>query len=440
MLTRVVLSLALLVTIPAGSQVSTSYGGVGLTMTDQMQTPPPVNGQAYPMAVGAETRSNYLRGGLKFTTGYSDNVLGYNVLPINDADYSIYSAIALDKTTSRVHLDLSYSPGFTVYQHTSSYNRTTQDLGANFRYRLSPHVEVTLQDGLLKTSNVLSQPYLVSEGAISGSAPPLITVISPVADVLANVATAQLTYQFSRTGMIGAQGTFGNQDYLNQNEAQGLYDSSSRGGSAFYTHRLSRKHYIGATYQYSRIFVYPVNALSEIQTNTVLLFYTIYLTPTFSLSLSGGPQHFSIFQSPLPAYSSWQPTLTASMGWQGRHTNIVGSYSRTVSGGGGLVGAFQSTTAVASARRQLARTWNAGAAASYMTNDNLTPSYLLSTEEGGHSFTATVSFQHQLSEHFQLEFGYVRLQQKYGGIQAIAPSIDRGFGSVSYQFRRPLGD
>jgi hypothetical protein len=439
MLTRVVLSLALLVAMRAWSQVSTSYGGVGLTMTDQMQTPPPVNGQAYPTA-GAATRSNYLRGGLQFVTGYSDNVLGYNVVPVSEADYSIYGSVAIDRTTPRARLNMSYNPGFTVFQQTSSLNQTSQDLGLNFQYRLSPHVVISLLDGLLKNSNVLSQPYVVSGEAISGSAPPLISVISPVADVLANVATAQLTYQFSRTGMIGAQGLFANQNYLNQAEAQGLYDSSSRGGSGFYNHRLSQRHYIGATYEYSKILVYPKDALSEIQTNTVLLFYTIYFTPTLSASFSGGPQHFSVLQSPLPIYSSWQPTLTASAGWQGHHTNLAGSYSRLVSGGGGLVGAFRSTEAMVSAQRQLARTWNARAAARYMINDNVTPSYLISTEQGGHGFTATVSCGHQLSEHLQVDFGYIRAQQKYGGIQAITPSIDRGFVSVSYQFRKPLGD
>ena len=61
MFKRVVLSLALYLAAPAWSQVSTTYGGVDLTTTDQMQTPAPVSGQAYPAAVGAEARSNYLQ-------------------------------------------------------------------------------------------------------------------------------------------------------------------------------------------------------------------------------------------------------------------------------------------------------------------------------------------------------------------------------------------
>ena len=63
--------------------------------------------------------------------------------------------------------------------------------------------------------------------------------------------------------MIGANGTFTNLNYLNTEKFTGLYDSSSSGGSVFYSHRLSRNDYIGATYRYSEFLAYPVNGASE---------------------------------------------------------------------------------------------------------------------------------------------------------------------------------
>lgn len=42
---------------------------------DRMQTPPPVSGEPYPTTLASE-RSNYLRGGLSFTSAYTDNALG----------------------------------------------------------------------------------------------------------------------------------------------------------------------------------------------------------------------------------------------------------------------------------------------------------------------------------------------------------------------------
>ena len=128
------------------------------------------------------------------------------------------------------------------------------------------------------------------------------------------------------------------------------------------------------------------------------------------------------------------------MGWQGRHTNFAASYSRTVSGGGGLVGAFHSNTANASARWQLARTWYVGSGASYSIYKNVTPFFFLASP-GGHTVSGTVSVQHPISERFNVELGYSRVHQSYNGIALIsnAPDTNREFISVSYQFARPLG-
>jgi hypothetical protein len=435
--------------MPAWSQVSTTDGGVGLAMTDQMQTPPPVSGEAYSTAVGSEKRSNYLRAGLIINTAHSDNVLAAFGPPVSDFIYSIFPTIAIDKDTSRLRLMLSYSPGFTIYQPTSIRNQTDQNVAFNFQYRLSPHVRVTLQDSLLKTSNVFNQPDPLSGGAVSGSPQaPVFAVIAPVGDLLANSANAALTYQFSRNSMIGANGAFTNLDYLNGASAE-LYNSSSSGGSAFYNHRLSKSDYIGATYQYSRTLaysvnaspvVYPANAHTEVQTQTIFFFYTIYLKPTFSLSFAGGPQYFDVVQFPLPAYASSSPALGASMGWQRRHTNFAASYSRAITGGGGLLGAFQSNSISAFARAQFARTWSGGLTATYVNNKDVTPSSFESIDKG-HGLYGTVSVQHQLSEHLNVEGGYTRMHQTYSQITAIsnAPNTNLEFISLSYNFTKPLG-
>src|SRR4051812_12554534 len=94
------------------------------TSADRMLTPPPVSGQAYPVMLTSEERANYLRGALAFTGAYSDNVLGSGAggEPVSDQSYSIAPMISLDETTPRLHTVLSYAPGFTFYQHTSSRN------------------------------------------------------------------------------------------------------------------------------------------------------------------------------------------------------------------------------------------------------------------------------------------------------------------------------
>src|SRR5271154_2284504 len=263
MLTRVFLMIVLFATVPLWSQEDTSAAGATAASSaddSRMLTPPPVSGASYPSEGTSQERSNYVRGGLTFNTAYTDNLLlGAASKPVSDVSYSIWPTIALDETTSRLHTLFTYSPGFTFYQNTSSRNDADQNFGADFQYRLSPHVTLSLRDSLRKSSNVFNQPDLLAATPVSGSAQaPVIAVIAPVADQLSNTGNAELTYQFSPNGMIGASGTFTNLHYLDSAQVPGLYDSNSSGGSAFYTYRLSKKNYIGATYQYNRFVAYPV--------------------------------------------------------------------------------------------------------------------------------------------------------------------------------------
>src|SRR6202011_5515097 len=216
----------------------------------------------------------------------------------------------------------SYSPGFTFYQRTSARNQAEQNFAFDSKYRLSPHVTLSLRDSFQKTSNVLNQPNSDLAQPVSGAVfAPNDSVIAPVADMLRNTANATLTYQFSANGMIGGSGSFTNLHYPSQAEVPGLYDSSSKGGSVFYNHRLSKMHYVGATYQYQRFLAYPAIGQSETQAHTIYLFYTLYLKPTLSISLFGGPQQSDTQQFGLPAMKAWSPAGGASMGWQGKLTS-----------------------------------------------------------------------------------------------------------------------
>jgi hypothetical protein len=412
----------------------------------RMFTPPPANGGYYPIAGTAEERSNYLRYGLAFSSAYSDNVLGgITAKPISDVSYSVWPTIALDKTTPRLRSIVTYSPGFTFYQKTSERNEADQNAALDIQYRLSQHVTVSLRDTFQKSSNVFNQPNLVSATPVSGSAQaPPGAVIPPLADRLNNVGNAGITYQYGADSMVGASGTSTYLHYPKPEQVPGLYDSTSAGGAAFYSHRVSRRHYVGTIFQYSRIWGTPLGpqrvSQTEIQTHTVFAFYTVYFKPTFSLSLSGGPQHYEAVQSPLPALRSWSPAAAASLGWQGRHTNLAASYSRTVSGGGGLLGAYDSNSANGSARWQLSRSWDVGVSASYSIYKTLTPLFLLSIP-GGHAVFGTASVRHLVGEHLSVEAGYTRLHQSYNDIALVSafPDANREFISISYQFARPLG-
>jgi hypothetical protein len=436
MITRICLCLVLFAAIPAMSQVAP--GATGPPADDQMRTPPPVSGEAYPTATGSETRSNYLGAGLSVNTAYNDNVFtGGSTKPTGDEVYAIASSFSLDQTTSRTHRTFTYSPGFTFYEHTNALNAMNQNATVGFQYRLSPHLMFSLRDSFVQSSNVFDQPY----GGISGSTQsPTESVVAPFASQRNDAASGIVSYQFAGNAMIGGGGTFAINNYTNSAQTTGLSNSKSGGGSAFYNRRLSAAQYIGVTYQYSNMRANSMNEQSKTETQTINSFYSVYLKHILSLSVSGGPQHVNDAESTLAASDSWKPSITASVGWQTSRVSCAVSYSRTVSGAGGLLGTFKSTSAGASARWQLARTWTVGSTFSYTNNTSVNP-LSVSASQGGRTLSGTVLLQRALGEHFAAEAGYSRLNQSYPDISSIsaAPNIDREYISVSYKLRRPLG-
>lgn len=414
---------------------------------DRMLTPPPVSGQTYPTAPSSQERANYLRGGVVFTTAHTDNALGsLSAFPISDVSYSIGPTVALDETTSRMHTVLTYAPGFTAYQKTTSRNEADENVGINFEYRLSPHLTFSAQDGFQKSSNVLNQSGLDTGEAISGATQGAnFSVIAPLAARLSNAGNLGLTDQFSLNSMVGASGTFSNLHYPNPQEVPGLFDASTQGGSAFYTLRISKMNYVGATYQFQRLLSYPASTVNETQTHAILFFYTLYVSPRFSVSFFGGPQHSDSFQNVssgttiVPSLRMWTPAAGASVSWQGRQNTLAASYTHSIAGGGGLVGAVQMDAANFSAGQQITKTLNGTIAGGYSQNDLLDT--LLPAAAYGHSIFATVSLQKAFGQHIGLQAGYTRLHQSYSDVAVLstAPDTNREFISFSYQFSKALG-
>lgn len=413
-----------------------------------MLTPPPVSGQSYPTLYTSSERSNDLHGGIAFTGAYSDNTLGsITGTAVSDLSYSVAPFIGIDITTSRLHSVLNYAPGFTFYQRTTSRNEADQNASIDLQYRLSPHVTLSVKDQMLKSSNVFNQPNLVESGAISGAAQqPNFSIIAPVADRLSNSGNVGISYQFRANQMVGASGTFSNLHYPSPDQVPGLYDSSSQGGSLFYSYRVSGRHYIGASYQYERLLSFPTVGQNETQTHGFLAFYTLHATTRTLLSLFGGPQYYSLAQPPLPPLQlqvpvaqGWTPAAGASLSWQGRLTNVALTYSHIISGGGGLsAAAVRMDSASAALQRQLTRRLSGAISGGFSQNDVLVSTAGVSN---GHTISGNVSLQQEMSQHFNIQLGYTRLHQVYSNVPVLAatPDTNREYISISYQFSRPLG-
>jgi hypothetical protein len=439
MLTRV-LPVALLFVVLLGSQAN-AYAQASPAQGGQT-LPPPVSVDSYRVETGIEQRSNYIRGSILAGVGYIDNLYpgGLGQLgQLGETIISLQPTIAFETESARAHTSVLYSPNFIFYEPTSAVNEADHSALFGFRYRFSPRLTLDVNDNLLKSSTGFGQ---IGNGGISGSAQTTTPgVIVPYGDRFSNDASGGLSYQFGPHGAIGGSGNVGYLNYPNTSQLPDLYSSDSRGGGGFYSYRLSESQYLGATYQYEQVFAYPTGSGEyETQTHTIDGFYTIYLTNSFSLSVAGGPQEYIASHAPLPTTSAWTPSVTASMGWRNNHTSFAANFSRTVTGGGGLLGAFNSKSTGASGLWQVSRLWSGGLNVNYAINKDATPLFGLNNQ-GGHALTTSLTAGRILSDHARAGLTYDRIQSRYDGIQSITanPTSDRVMVSITWEFLRPVG-
>jgi hypothetical protein len=264
------------------------------------------------------------------------------------------------------------------------------------------------------------------------------TVVVPFIEQLTNIGAGSVSYQFGRNGMIGGGVDFTTFQIPNTINAISLYNSNGVGGSVFFNRRLSGKQYFGLNYAYARILAYPVNEVSETQTNDLLPFYTLYFNRVFSLSVSAGIEHVSTTAFEAPTTSSWAPTISASVGWQGTRGSCAANFTRAISAGGGLLGAYDSKTFNAIASREFTRTWTGEVSAGYTSIHSITP-LTASNVDNGDTLTAGASLDHPIGERFSIQFLYQHFHEHYDGSTAIATDGNHASATLTYHLRKPLG-
>jgi hypothetical protein len=433
--------LVIATTTPLWSQVEPAANGGGFELDDtRMMTPPPVSRDVYPVVVGVESRSNYLDGGLIFTTAYVDNLVGEDTTkPISDETYSFLPTISLDRRTSRQGESLQYSAGFNLYQNTSQLNGVSQNGLADYRFHISPYAVIVLTDKFWQNSNIYNQANPFAGGGVpTGSGSSNSALIAPYADQLQNWSSAAINYQYGKNAMVGGSGSYSFSHFSNASNSQGLNDGDLAGVGAFYSRRLAPSQYVGVTYQFDKFVTHPVATYT--QTHTVFGFYTHYFTNSFSISILAGPEEYDSWSPTVPKQGHWIPAGQGSFGWQTLRTNLVASFTHNVSGAQGFIGAYKENVTDLRGRLEFSRTWNIGASGgfSFLDSVNSDPTTL---GTGGHTIMGGVDLRHAIAERLTAEVGYQHLRETFANIPAIAsfPDSNRVYFSLDYGFHRPLG-
>lgn len=428
--------LLLISTVSLWSQVEPSATGGGFDLDDlHMMTPPPVSGDAYPVTVGAEVRSNFVSGGMVFAAAHLDNLLLPNSpKPIADETYSFLPTIEFNRRTPRQSESLAYSSGFTLYQNTSGLNGVSQDASAGYRFHMSPYAVLELRNSFSQNYNLYNQGIPIAGGASeAGSAGTVL--IAPFENQLGNLSSAAIDYQFGKNAMIGGTGSYSFLKYSAGSQSQGLNNLDTTGATGFYSRRIGRAEYFGGIYQFQKYVTHPIATYTP--THTVFGFYTHYFTESFSLSILAGPENYYSWTPGSPKKGGWTPAVQGSLGWQTYRWNATASYSHIVSGAGGLVGAYDANLIGLNAQMVFSRRWAIGSSGNYATFSNVSST----GTSPGHTLAASAFLRRKVSEKLNVEAGYGYFHQRYGTATAAgaSPNSNRVYLSIAYEFSRPIG-
>lgn len=410
----------------------------------QMKLPPPVSSLGFPTIIGEGELANYIEGDIGLRGGYVNNLYpGSGVQTLDDGTFSVEPSLSTNRSGDRFHANLRYAPTFDFYSPDSALNTINNTGGVGIQYRTTPYTTILAGDTVTQTSNTWSQP--LSSGSIPGGLPPASPgFIAPFAPQILNSAYAQFTWQFAQDGMIGVGGNSTVLDYYTPSQAQGLFNSDSWTGSAFYTQRFGAGQYLGGSYQYSLIRATPAGstgpARTNLDANNFLGFYTLFMGPTISVSVGAGSQRYNLDQSSVSPIHAWAPIALASIGWQLPRTTLALNYTHLITQGQGLIGAYTSNAASLSSQLQLSPNWITTVRGDYSQLTPVSTSVVNSTP-GGHTISFTGELARHLGAHFTLSAQYQYLHQNYLGIPSISsnPNSSRETASILYHFSRPLG-
>ena len=398
-------------------------------------------------------RTNYLDAGFSLGTTFDDNALSTSSDRVSDFGYSIFPNIDLRQSRGRLNWMLDYSGGFTINQRLSERNQGSHNLGFEAEYRLSPHVNLLLRDHFAMTTGLFSE-FNQNENFSSASVlqRPNQFVVTPLAKQDTNLGTAQVSYQFSASSQVGASGTSYWSHYKDAPVGTELIDTDTQEAEGFYNHRLSARNLVGTTYRFQRLTFSPME--NDTLVHSVLATYTFLIKPNVTLSVFAGPQHTNTntqltvptivlplvyFISTPIQQQDWSTAAGGSFSWNGQRTSIVGSASRSVSDGGGVLGAVNLTSVDGSIRRQVSRNYAANFSVAYGDNQSISPT--AAPYSSLKSTFASLTLDRTFNNHLGLNLGYGRALQLERNIAPGSTEVNhnRAWIAISYSFSRPLG-
>lgn len=398
--------------------------------------------------VSSLERSNYLRGGINVGAAYDDNPLLLSDGAVGNGSVSIFPNISIEQSSTRMRWKLGYAGGLTINQRFTNQDEGSHNLNFDSQYRLSPHLNLRVAEVFSVTTGFFDS----GNGAetVVGSGAPNVSLIAPLSTQRSSLTTVETNYHFALNDLVGASGSFYDLHYTNVPQATGLEttlltDSETATGSAFWLHRIFGGNWAGASYRFERL---TFTGGDETLVHSFLAVDTMKLAQRFMLSGYAGPQYAENqgfvaggSGTTFEQLNQWSFAGGVDGGWQNLRTGLFAGYSRSISDGGGILGAVRLQSVHGSFRRELVPGWMATVSAVHGSNQAL-----LVTDGYASSINLTsagVGLERNVGKSVGLHLGYSHdFQQQYflpAGSSALDASKNRFFITLSYQWAKPLG-
>ena len=396
-------------------------------------------------------RSNFLRAGLNVGAAYDSNPLLLSSGAESNTSESIFPNIRIEESSPRVRWSLGYAGGLTVNQRFTNQDEGSHNLNFDSQYRLSPHVNLRVAENFSITTGFFDAG---NDAQVEpGAGEPNSSLITPISTERSSMTTVETNYHFALNDLVGASGSFYDLHFTNlpTNVPAGtvLTDTQTASASAFWLHRIFGPDWAGISYRFDRITFNPVG---ETQVHSFLAVDTVSISKRITLAGFIGPQ-YSENQGLVPGATlaaqsnAWSVAGGVEGSWKNQHTSVSAGYSRTISDGGGVLGAVRLATVHGNVRRQLTPGWAAAVNASYGTNQSLTVPFADSASSIDVT-SAGVSVERNVGKSIGLRMGYAHdFQQQFGApgltptspLQTLDASRNRFYFTLSYQWAKPLG-
>ena len=431
-----------------------AMGATAQGTSSKWGVPMPANGARPTLTLLSEqSEPNLLSIGISAGTVLDDNAFSSDEDNVSDLFYQLRPSIRVQQSRPRVGWSFGYTPGISVHQRLPDRGVLTHGLIFNVEGQPWRHVTIRFRENFRITTNPFES---VDEGSLPEFGEPNRpneSIQTPTGNRISNLASLDLSYQFSARSMIGIGGDYSEVRRRNLAGAEGsrLLDKRRVLGRAFYAYRATRHQSIGLMYNFRKIS--NRKSSSRVLAHTLLYFHSFQLSPNSTFSLFAGPEYTEVRDQIVldldlfPAvsqltFSAKSESVTGAggltYGWQANRTSFRLGLLRQVGGGGSLRGSSRVHRVQVGVRRQVARQWILNLSASYNDSETLN---LSTSSDSIRTARGRVGLTQRLGEHFRLRYQYSYVQQGRRGDLLGLRDEQRNRYSVSfaYQFTRPLG-